>query len=197
MTKTMSVPQIFVANPDDRGKVLNTVLVGFSSDPFVRWACPEADNYMRFIGAFDAYGGKAVDTSTAYVAEGFKGTALWLPPNVEADEQAFIREIEENVIKEKHELLFKVLEALEEYHPDDACWYLPIIAVDPYYQNSGIGSILMKHALDKVDSDRLPAYLESSNPRNMSLYKRYGFETMGQIQIGDVPPLHPMIREAR
>jgi hypothetical protein len=31
----------------------------------------------------------------------------------------------------------------------------------------------------------------------MSLYKRYGFETMGQIQIGDVPPLHPMIREAR
>ena len=47
---------------------------------------------MSFIGAFDAFGGKAVDTSTAYVAEGFKGTALWLPLNVEADEQAFVGE---------------------------------------------------------------------------------------------------------
>ena len=88
----MSVSQIFVANHDDRGKVLNTVLLGFSSDPFVRWACPKADNHMSFIGAFDAFGGKAVDTSTAYVAEGFKGTALWLPLNVEADEQAFVGE---------------------------------------------------------------------------------------------------------
>ena len=61
----------------------------------------------------------------------------------------------------------------------------------------GIGSLLMKHALEKVDSDGLPAYLESSNPRNMSLYKRYGFQTMGQIQVDDVPPLHPMIRETR
>ncbi len=55
----------------------------------------------------------------------------------------------------------------------------------------------MKYALEKVDSDGLPAYLESSNPRNMSLYKRYGFETMGQIKVNDVPSLHPMIREAR
>ena len=55
----------------------------------------------------------------------------------------------------------------------------------------------MKHALEKVDLDGLPAYLESSNPRNMSLYKRYGFETMGQIKVGSVPPIHPMIRQAR
>ena len=62
--------------------------MGFSADPFVRWICPEAGNYMNFIGAFNAYGGKAVDTNTAYVVEGFKGTALWLPPNIEADEEA-------------------------------------------------------------------------------------------------------------
>ena len=86
---------------------------------------------------------------------------------------------------------------MEEYHPSESCWYLPIIAVDPYCQNQGIGSLLMKHALEKVYSDGLPAYLESSNPRNMSLYKRYGFETMGQIQEEDSPLIHPMIREAR
>ena len=193
----MTTPKIFSAGTIQRKKVLSTVLMGFSADPFVRWICPEAGNYMSFIGAFNAYGGKAVDTNTAYVVEGFKGTALWLPPNIEADEEAFVKEIEQNVLIEKQESLFKVLEELEKYHPEDPCWYLPIIAVDPHYQNNGIGSLLMKHALEKVDSDGLPAYLESSNPRNMSLYKRYGFETMGQIKVDDVPPLHPMIREAR
>ena len=38
---------------------------------------------------------------------------------------------------------------------------------------------------------------EQRNPKNMSLYERYGFETMGRIQIGDSPPLHPMIRAAK
>ena len=193
----MTIPKIFSADTNQRQKVLSTVLMGFSADPFVRWICPEAGNYMKFIGAIDAYGRKAVDTNTAYVVEDFKGTALWLPPNIEADEEAFVKEIEQNVLIEKQESLFKVLEELEKYHPDAPCWYLPIIAVDPHYQNNGIGSLLMKHALEKVDSDGLPAYLESSNPRNMSLYRRYGFETIGQIKVGDVPPLHPMIRDVR
>lgn len=191
------IPEIFTADARDRGKVLNTILMGFSADPFIRWICPEADNYILFKDAFDAFGGKALDTNTAYVAEGYKGTALWLPPNTEADEERFIAEIEKNVAQEKHEPLFQVLDAMESFHPSGPCWYLPIIAVDPYYQNKGVGSLLMKHALEKVDSDGLPAYLESSNPRNMSLYKRYGFETMDQIQVGDSPPVHPMIREAR
>jgi ribosomal protein S18 acetylase RimI-like enzyme len=55
----------------------------------------------------------------------------------------------------------------------------------------------MKHALSRVDEDGLPAYLESSNPRNISLYERHGFESMGQIQIGTSPIVTPMIRSAR
>ena len=72
----MTIPKIFSAGTIQRQKVLSTVLMGFSADPFVRWICPEAGNYINFIGAFNAYGGKAVDTNTAYVVEGFKGTAL-------------------------------------------------------------------------------------------------------------------------
>ena len=86
---------------------------------------------------------------------------------------------------------------MESYHPEEPCWYLPIIAVDPFYQGKGYGSQLMKHALSRVDEDGLPAYLESSNPRNISLYERLGFEIMGQIQIGTSPIVTPMIRSAR
>ena len=74
------VPTIFTADINDREKVLSIVLMGFSTDPFLRWICPEADNYLLFKEGFDAFGGKALETNTTYVAEGYKGTALWLPP---------------------------------------------------------------------------------------------------------------------
>ena len=79
MEQQVTIPKIFSADTIQRQKVLRTVLMGFSTDPFVRWICPEAGNYMSFIGAFDAYGGKAVDTNTAFVVNGFQGIALWLP----------------------------------------------------------------------------------------------------------------------
>ena len=191
------IPEILVAKGKDRQKVLETILLGFVSDPFVRWICPEASNYLLFVQAFNAYGGNAIDSNTAFIAESFSGAALWLPPGVEADEEAFVVERENNVDPARHDDLFAILEALEEYHPKEDWWYLPLIAVDPAHQGEGIGSQLRKRAVEAVDKDGLPAYLESSNPRNMSLYMRYGFETMGQIKIGNAPPLHPMIRTAR
>jgi ribosomal protein S18 acetylase RimI-like enzyme len=39
--------------------------------------------------------------------------------------------------------------------------------------------------------------LESSNPANISLYERFGFEVMGRIQTETSPPMHPMLRAAR
>ena len=69
--------------------------------------------------------------------------------------------------------------------------------MDQAYQGRGLGAQLMKYALAKVDALGLPAYLESSNPLNMSLYKRHGFEEMGSIQSGSSPAIVPMLREAR
>ncbi|MGZ9111899.1 MAG: GNAT family N-acetyltransferase, partial [Rhodoplanes sp.] len=37
----------------------------------------------------------------------------------------------------------------------------------------------------------------STNPRNMSLYLRHGFEALGTIRIGSSPPLVPMLRRPR
>jgi hypothetical protein len=60
----------------------------------------------------------------------------------------------------------------------------------------GFGGALMKEALVLIDEQGLPSYLESSNPRNISLYERHGFEVMGTIQFGTSPVITPMIRTA-
>ena len=55
----------------------------------------------------------------------------------------------------------------------------------------------MKHALERCDGEKKLAYLESSNPRNLSLYIRHGFEVIGTIQVADSPPVFPMLRKPR
>jgi hypothetical protein len=39
--------------------------------------------------------------------------------------------------------------------------------------------------------------LESTNPRNISLYRRHGIEQLGTIQAGSSPTLVPMLRRLR
>src|SRR5262249_8485856 len=83
------------------------------------------------------------------------------------------------------------------YHPHEPHWYLPLIGVDPACQGKGFGDALMAHALARCDREGTPAYLESTNPRNISLYRRHGFEALGEIRVGESPPLVPMLRRAR
>ncbi len=135
-----------------------------------------------------------MDSGSTFITESYEGVALWMPPGVEPDEEKMIPILEATVPEERLEDVFGVFEAMESFHPEEDCWYLPLIAVDPYYQGQGFGSQLMKHALARVDEDGLPAYLESSNPRNISLYERHGFEVMGEIQVGKSPVVTPMIR---
>ena len=86
---------------------------------------------------------------------------------------------------------------MAKYHPDEPHWYLPLIGVDPAQQGKGLGDALMRHALVRCDRAGQPAYLESSNPRNISLYRRHGFEELGTIQAGSSPALVPMLRRPR
>ena len=93
--------------------------------------------------------------------------------------------------------MFAVLEQMGGYHPTEPHWYLPMIGVDPSQQGRGIGSALLTHALAICDRDGLPAYLESSNPKNVPLYERHGFEVVGTIQAGSSPTIRAMLRRAR
>jgi len=45
-----------------------------------------------------------------------------------------------------------------------------------------------------VDADRLPAYLESTNPRNRTLYERHGFEVVEELSVPGGPVLMAMWR---
>ena len=127
--------------------------------------------------------------------EAHSGVALWFPPNFIVDFEA-IGETFKDLPSYSQKDIFQYFDAFEKHKPKHA-WYLEYLGVDPSKHSLGIGSLLLKNSLDKIDELHQPAYLQSSNPRNMSLYERHGFEAVSKIQFGEGPPMHTMYREAK
>jgi GNAT superfamily N-acetyltransferase len=90
-----------------------------------------------------------------------------------------------------------LFEEMARVHPRERHWYLPLMGVDLTRQGQGIGTALLQHAMERVDRTGLPSYLESSNGANLSFYRRFGFEPIGSLRVGDSPELVPMYRPGR
>lgn len=182
----------------DQSTVIGILTLAFSADPMARWSLPDPAKYLAtFPSLATAFGGNAFEKGTAYMAGSNAGAALWLPPGATSDEKslkAIFNDVAGDDVKREMQFIF---EQMEKFHPTEPHWYLPMIGVDPMSQGTGVGSALMGEALKAVDLDGLIAYLESSNPKNIALYQRFGFEVIGEIQSGSSPVLRPMLRKPR
>lgn len=194
----MALPTIHTVSLGDKDRAIQTITLGFSTDPVQRWIWPEASVYLKAKPRFaEASAGAAFEHGSAFATDDFRAAALWLPPGISTDGDAMGAVVAETARPEILEDLINIGASLSDAHPHEPHWYLNFIGCDPAYLGQGLGSALMKHALKRIDEDHAIAYLESSNPRNMSLYERHGFEATGEVQHGASPPLYPMIRPAR
>jgi ribosomal protein S18 acetylase RimI-like enzyme len=172
--------------------------LAFSTDPGVRWTYPDPQHYLRhFPRLVQAFGGKAFTHGSAYTVEGSAGAALWLPPGVSPDDDAMDTLLQRTVPEPVYQDLLAVFAQVRPYLPQEPYWYLPLLGVDPFQQGKGVGAALIQHALTRCDRDHTPAYLESTNPRNIPLYERHGFVVLGTIQVGTSPTSFPMLRTPR
>jgi ribosomal protein S18 acetylase RimI-like enzyme len=186
------------ATPADRAKLIDVLTLAFSNDAAVRYMFPTAHAFLAgFPRLAAAMGGAALGAGSAWVAGDHAAAALWLAPGLSPDGEGIGAVVGEFAPPERLEVLGAVGELIDHYHPKEPHWYLPMIGVDPAHQGRGLGSALLKAALARCDAEGLPAYLESSSPKNVPLYERHGFEVIGEIKPGDHPGLTPMYRAAR
>ena len=90
--------------------------------------------------------------------------------------------------------LGSVLAALESPHP---CWYLNAVGVDASAQRGGLGSALIKHMLERIDDDALPAFLDTSAPDNLGYYEQFGFRVTAESRLPNGIPLWGMTRQPK
>jgi GNAT superfamily N-acetyltransferase len=194
----LTAPVIKTLTIAEQERALATLALAFSADPIVRWFLPDPHNYLTyFIPISRAFGGRAFEHGSAYGVDGYFGTALWLPPGVSPDDEAMGALLDEAPHGPDAEEASAFMKQMASYHPSEPHWYLPLIGVDPAWQGQGYGAALLQPALEVIDRQGSLAYLESTNARNVPLYERHGFETLGVIQAGSSPPMWPMIRRPR
>jgi GNAT superfamily N-acetyltransferase len=174
------------------------ITAAFVTDPIARFCWPSVHAHLLYMPTFTRdFGGAGFEHGTAHVSDDLCGAALWLPPGVHGNGAAVESLMRETTHPPHLDDLLGTMERMERFHPDEPHWYLPLIGVEPNAQGRGLGAALLRHALERFDREGALAYLESSNPRNIPLYERHGFEIVGEIRVGAAPVMTPMLRRPR
>lgn len=66
----------------------------------------------------------------------------------------------------------------------DKMYYLWFIGVNPEYQNTGIGTGLLKEVINDSQVLNRPIYLETSTLKNLPWYKSQGFKVYHELDLG-------------
>lgn len=184
------------ATVQDRAIIGKALATAFAADPVIRWLmrtpAPARDAAMFRILAAQVHAapnGADVAVEHGYVV----GAALWDPPCHSVPlGQALVAA--PRLLAAMRWSGFRraiVLEAaFTKARPVGSGWYLALLgAVAP---GQGVGSALLEHRLTSITG---PAYTESSNPRNVPLYQRFGFDVIKEIALPEGgPTLWAMLR---
>lgn len=167
----MSAIQVHTAGQPDEHAVIDVITLAFSTDPMARRAYPAPATFLGVRPAMvRAFGGAGLAHGTVHLVEGGGAAAMWLPPGVEPGLEALMALAERHAAPELQADMAQVFEQMASYRPEEPCWYLPLIGVDPIAQGRGHGAALLRYALEQVDPAQAPAYVESSNSRNVPSY---------------------------
>jgi GNAT superfamily N-acetyltransferase len=66
-------------------------------------------------------------------------------------------------------------------------WYLLLLGVDPQFQGMGYASRLVRPMLSRADQEKLPCYLETNDPKDVTIYQHFGFKIIEEDTIPHTP----------
>lgn len=187
----------------DHSTVGSALGAAFIDDPVFQWLIPpDASNRDNRLVTFFTSMARSYLRRDKYVYRAGEGDggALWSAPGswalpmseVLRESVPAARAFGRNLPRALRSQLF-----IESKHPKDPKhWYLGYLGVAPTQQGRGLGGAMLHAVLDEADKTGTPAYLESSNERNLSLYERHGFKVIEAVKLlGSGPTVWRMWRE--
>lgn len=182
----ISVREATAADVPGAARVL---AAAFDQYPWTRWSIP-ADGYTERLEELQAiYLRHAVETGIVLVDEAGHGVAALLPPEApepRVEAQSRIAEL----LGDRLELLMTT-----QLPPrPSGAWDLATVGVHPNSWGRGTASALLAEGLHRLDERGAAVALETSDPRNVTLYSRHGFDVSATTRIPGGPVVHSMAR---
>ncbi len=168
------------AKPSDVSRLSDVLAQAMNEDPVICWLIPRSETRQRVLPRFFALLIRHLylPTDEVYTTEDLAAAALWLPPGNAAPPTSDTLRLASHAVL----LLPRVGRALmraprmlplrDSNHPKGPHYYLALLGTEPTRQSHGIGSAMLSSQLECCDASGIPAYLESSNPRNIAFYAR-------------------------
>ena len=194
------------ATAGDRARLAESLASAFAEDPLFTWMAGAGPNKplepkMRIL--FETF--LKLDLvrrdHLIFTDEDGIGAAIWKHPNkwkMPAGDMVRALPGMLRALGTKAPRMMGAITAIEKVHPREEHYYLEVLGTHQDRQSKGIGSAMISHMLDRCDAEGMPAYLESSNPRNIPFYARHGFEATDEIVVGKgAPTVTAMWRDAR
>ncbi len=172
------------ATSSDRAKLADALASAFSQDPLFTWmagAGPNKPLEPKLRVLFDTFLKFDLEREQhlVFADENDLGVAIWKAPNKWKMPTGDMLRALPSMLRAfgtKAPRMIGAISAIEKVHPKEEHYYLEALGTRQDMQSKGVGSAVIRHMLDRCDREGMPAYLESSNVRNVPFYARHGFE---------------------
>jgi len=170
-----------VATPADLDAIASCLTSAFFEDPvWGSWAFPDPLSRARPLQRLMRFWAQAaVGHSWVRISEHAETAAVWIPPGVPeltVAEEASFEALVSEIFGAREAELGELFSLFEQHHPHDAPhYYLSLWGTHRDHVGRGLGTAVINNSLARIDSERMPAYLESTNPANLPRYEALGF----------------------
>jgi ribosomal protein S18 acetylase RimI-like enzyme len=156
----------------------------FQDDPAWGWVLPNPERRAALLPWLFQMGFEVTDAEIWTTAGEIAGCARWLPPGrpgVHVGPMLRALVATPLRVREATNRFFaygRAVEAMRAKAVPEPHWYLAGIGVEPARQRQGIGAALLAPGIDASEEAGVPAALLTNSERNLSFYRRHGFEVV-------------------
>ncbi len=208
MNMNNDLDNLYKLTPEDVKKAFVVAGNAFQDDPVTIFTYPDEKERKEKVqyGFYMLYN-YGIKHGLAYaISKNLEGITIWLPPDKVYPSTWTMMRYGGFYAMRKVGLKLKAMKRImtvfnyeEERHkhlvPYDH-WYFQNIAVKPEEQGKGYGGLLISTMLKTIESDGLPVYVETNTEKSVSIYQKYGFETLEHTIIPETDvPLWCMLRK--
>jgi ribosomal protein S18 acetylase RimI-like enzyme len=173
------------ATEDDRDDVTDVLAAAFADYVWTNWAVPDDGHQRRLRIMYDAFTVFTVRIGACWVTQldgRIVSAALWNPPKPPQlpELAARLEEVERQAFADRRERNAAAENACRALHPAEEHWFLACVGTVPGARGLGAATAVLRPVLDRCDSDRLLAALDTSTAGNVRLYRQLGFEVIGE-----------------